>query len=291
MLTVYDSASYDTDIANQRYRHRERYSEEEWRLYLEAVFQEYSRFGKELVVISSQTGTKIVVSNWEAANDAPKDQMWYLEGGQDGPYLEYLKSRLSGLRQGIAKGLEEGFKGRVETAFEFTLLWEGMDPNPWDEIPPRTISDFEIGVRELKEFVDVWSYSSWASVWYLEDTLTTETMVEYNRQSMETAFRRMRYVCGGCRIIVGEVGYLYGFPESSAVLRALIETALEQGAEKIFSWVLYDQPREKWVEFGSFDETGRLTETGDLLRRMTQEIPKGRRGRGSRTAPGGGRGR
>jgi len=101
----------------------------------------------------------------------------------------------------------------------------------------------------------------------------------------------MRYVCGGCRIIVGEVGYLYGFPESSAVLRALIETALEQGAEKIFSWVLYDQPREKWVEFGSFDETGRLTETGDLLRRMTQEIPKGRRGRGSRTAPGGGRGR
>jgi hypothetical protein len=72
----------------------------------------------------------------------------------------------------------------------------------------------------------------------------------------------------GQSIIIGEFGEYWDLYPNSDRLRAIVDSALDEGAEYIFNWTLYDQPGEKdehgrdASHFGKFTQQRELTPQG-----------------------------
>jgi hypothetical protein len=191
---------------------------------LEQVKDEFRRFTLE---ISKKPGTRIV-SNWEFEHECGYEQ-W--EG-----CLAYMQARVDGISRGREEARLLRYPGVVYSAFEGVVLPDFLGRQ----------CGFLAAAARLKG-LDLLSYSSWRSVVW--DGGGTEV-----RDSFREALRRLRELASQMesqpKLIIGELGQYWDSDPGSQRLKAAIDTALDNGAEYVFCWNLYEQP-------GRFDEWGR----------------------------------
>jgi hypothetical protein len=274
MLTAYDSHSYAREYGNRPARNGEpgaeplpqrngakvpqpslgvartlaRLAPEEAEQHLARVRQEFEEFS----FILSQADRNFIVSNWEAENDVPEPQLW--------PQLtQYLQARLDGILAGRERARALGHPSKVYTAFEFTIL-------PSFQGRPSALVEIGSQLRGL----DYLSYSSW---WSIGADYDPSEM----RSSFQAAFQDIRSYAGRAqlpqRIVIGEFGEYWNLHPSADRLRAIVDISIEEGAEYLFNWVLYDQPGEldehgrDASHFGKYFLDGTLTPQGEAMRR------------------------
>jgi hypothetical protein len=231
MLTAYDSASFD------RYKH-ERLDAQ----HLAATKDEFRRFTLEV----AKTPGRKIISNWEFENDCLPAQ-W-------DPCAEYYQARLDGIRQGRKEATAIGAPGEILTAFEFLIV---------PGYTGRRSGLVDVGAK-LK-YIDLFSYSSWASIAWDHDAPAIYKDFEY-------VTRFLRDFASGKkltnRLIIGEFGEYWDQHPTSERMKALVDASIAGGVEYLFDWVLYDQPGNKddhgrdASHFGKFTLDGMLTPQG-----------------------------
>lgn len=279
MLTAYDSFSYakaygamfqpdSSESAQKKTQHHPAHPSSkiahdlsamtgsEAKQFLDQEREEFRKFSYEL----SKSDRTFIVSNWEAENDVPDSRDW-------GWFVRYLQARYDGILEGKNEARQKGLPGHVYTAFEFTIIpgFQG-----------RRSGLLDIGSK--LRGIDYLSYSSWWSIGADHDA-------EKIKQSFRSAFQMIRSGAKDShltiRLIVGEFGEYWNLHPDGERMKALAEVAIDEGAEYLFNWVLYDQPGEidEWghdaSHFGKYDLNRKLTPQGEAFRRwFTTETPK-----------------
>ena len=192
----------------------------EQRKVLSEVQLEFKQFSFEL----SKLDRTFIVSNWEAENDVPDAQDWPT-------FTRYLQARLDGIAAGRAEARAQGFPARVLTAFEFTIV-TGFQGRPSGLV--------EIGAK--LRGVDYLSYSSW---WSIGADLDAEGVRKSFRYAIGLIRKFAQQASLPERVIIGEFGEYWNEHPNAERLKALIEASIDEGAEYLFNWVLYEQPGER----------------------------------------------
>ena len=263
-LSVFETVSFDPAGGPPVYAQAAKVTPQ----YLEAVRNEHSNGCYAATRLSAGYGTLIRVGNWEAAHMFPPDADWTPQ--QDGGAsraMRYFQARIDGCNEGRARALAEGYRGKVQIFFEYVYQQSG----PRDDGTPGTVSDMVEGLRNLRG-VDLWSYSSWESILYGDDIQATALA---NANSFRAAIATFKDVCSAllagdsCRFMIGEFGYQNTREENPAVLQAIVNTTLDEGAEAVVSWILYDDPSQgAFGFFGSYDSEHQLTRQGEMFRKL-----------------------
>ena len=188
--------------------------------FLGAVQQEFQQFTFEL----SKLNRTFIVSNWEAENDVPDARYWPV-------FRLYLQARLDGITAGRAQARAQGFPARVFTSFEFTIV-PGFQGRPSGLV--------EIGAK--LRGVDFLSYSSW---WSIGADLDAEGVRESFRYAIGLIRNFVQQASLPGRIIIGEFGEYWNQHPNPERLKAIVDTSIDEGAEYVFNWVLYEQPGER----------------------------------------------
>ena len=151
---------------------------------------------------------------------------------QDWPtFTRYLQARLDGIAAGRAEARAQGFPARVLTAFEFTIV-PGFQGRPSGLV--------EIGAK--LRGVDYLSYSSW---WSIGADLDAEGVRKSFRYAIGLIRKFAQQASLPERVIIGEFGEYWNEHPNAERLKALIEASIDEGAEYLFNWVLYEQPGER----------------------------------------------
>jgi hypothetical protein len=230
MLTAYDNASYDK-YKKGRLNPRQ----------LAATRDEFRRFALEL----AKTPGRKIISNWEFENDC---------GGDWGACREYYQARLNGIRQGREEARKLGYPGEVMSAFEFTIVPGYVG---------KRSGLVEVGAKLAG--VDYFSYSSWASIGWDYDAPTMAKSIAAGVHTLRE-FAAKQHLPN--RWIIGEFGEYWDQHPKAERMKALTDTALENGVDYLFDWVLYDQPGNKddhgrdASHFGKYTLNGTLTPQG-----------------------------
>jgi hypothetical protein len=188
--------------------------------FLSAVQQEFKQFSFEL----SKLDRTFIVSNWEAENDVPDAKDWPA-------FRLYLQARLDGIAAGRAQARAKGYPARVLTAFEFSIV-PGFQGRPSGLV--------EIGAK--LRGVDYLSYSSW---WSIGADLDAEGVRKSFRYAIGLIRKFAQQASLPQRVIVGEFGEYWNEHHTAERLKAIVETSIDEGAEYVFNWVLYEQPGER----------------------------------------------
>ena len=188
--------------------------------FLSGVQQEFQQFSFEL----SKHDRTFIVSNWEAENDVPDANTWPA-------FTRYLQARLDGIAAGRAEARAKGYPARVLTAFEFTIV-PGFAGRPSGLV--------EIGAK--LHGVDYLSYSSW---WSIGAELDAEGLRKSFRYAIGLIRRFAQQSALPERLIIGEFGEYWNQHPNAERLKAIVETSIDEGAEYVFNWVLYEQPGER----------------------------------------------
>lgn len=194
---------------------------------LDDAYSEFQRFAFNLAC-EIPNGT-FIISNWEAENDVGSHNE---EGWKR--YVAYIQARLDGITAGRTDALNAGCRGKVYSTFEFAnikALGGGWDV---DTYRPSGIT-FAPQLRGL----DFLSYSAWSSIGY-------NYQIKHIRLSFQEAIRNIKLFAheNGIteRLVIGEFGELWDLWPTAERTQAMIDTALSEGVEYMFNWVLYDQP-------------------------------------------------
>jgi hypothetical protein len=231
MLTAYDSASFE-QYKNGRLDQQ----------HLAATKDEFRRFALEL----AKTPGRKIISNWEFENDCRTEQ-W-------APCREYYQARLTGIRQGREEARKLGYPGEILTAFEFTVV---------PGFTGKSSGLVEVGAK--LSGVDLYSYSSWASIGWDYDESTMYKSFEWGAHILKEFASKNRLPQ---RFIVGEFGEYWDQHSGAERMKALIDASIDHGFEYLFDWVLYDQPGNRddhgrdASHFGKFTLDGMLTPQG-----------------------------
>lgn len=212
--------------------------------YLGQVRREFAEFSFAL----ARHDRTFILSNWEAENDVPDVKHWP-------QFQRYLQARIDGIVDGRARAARAKLPGRVRIAFEFTIVpgFEGRQ------------SGLE-RMGKLLRGVEYLSYSSWWSIGH-----------DYDWQAMSASFREsIRRIRGSAaknqRIIIGEFGEYWDVHPDAVRLRAIVDASIEEGAEFLFNWTLYDQPGERdehgrdASHFGKYTQQRELTPQGRAMK-------------------------
>ncbi len=212
-------------------------------------------------------GKTFIFSGWESEHDAFTAEMWPA-------FLAYTQEWINGIREGAAAADAERIAGAAYTMFEFVNLDDATGRDA--AAAGAQVAPFSGLLRALPVLrgVDFWSYSSWNSMRYVDQTGV------YNRRLYHQAFAEIRAAClqaaQDCsnRIVIGEIGYLRNYDSPDAtVLAAMIETCLEEGARYVINWVAYDQNAPGEVppggpdlsQYGKFTLDGAITSQGQAM--------------------------
>jgi hypothetical protein len=213
MLTAYDAAS------SERYK---------WApldaAHLAATTDEFRRFAIEL----AKTPGRKIVSNWEFENDCPADR-W-------AGCIAYYQARLDGILKGRAEAKALGDPGEIKTAFEFTIV-PGFAGRPSGLVEAAT---------KLKG-IDYISYSAWWSIAWDASAAKVRADFDYLVKLLRN-FAAARDLTP--HLIIGEFGEYWNMHPGGARMKALADACLDDGADYLFDWTLYEQPGKK-------DEWGR----------------------------------
>ncbi len=220
--------------------------------FLQAVRQEFAEFAFEL----AHHDRTFILSNWEAENDVPDPAFWPW-------FADYLRARTDGIREGRARGRDQGLPARIFTAFEFTIL---------PGFPGRRSA--LVDIASATGPIDYLSYSSWWSIGFDYDGATMG-------ESFRTALRQIQGFIDTegptAEIIIGEFGEYWNEHPGGERLRAIVDVSLEEGAAYLFNWVLYDQPGEiddhgrDASHFGKYRLDRTITPQGRALRQWYAE--------------------
>ena len=187
---------------------------------LGAVQKEFQEFSFDL----SKIDRTFIVSNWEAENDVPDANDWP-------SFTHYLQARLDGIAAGRAEARAKGYPAHVFTAFEFTIV-PGFAGRPSGLV--------EIGAK--LRGVDYLSYSSW---WSIGADLDAVGVSKSFRYAIGLIRKFAQQAALPQRVIIGEFGEYWNEHPNAERLRAIVETSIDEGAEYLFNWVLYEQPGER----------------------------------------------
>jgi hypothetical protein len=226
----------------------------EQRKFLSAVQQEFTQFSFDL----SKLDRTFIVSNWEAENDVPDARDWPA-------FTRYLQARLDGIAAGRAAARAQGYPARVLTAFEFTIV-PGFAGRPSGLV--------EIGAK--LRGVDYLSYSSW---WSIGAELDAQGVSKSFRYAIGLIRNFARQSSLPQRVIIGEFGEYWNDHPNAERLKAIVETSLDEGAEYVFNWVLYEQPGERdehgsdASHMGKYFLNHRLTPQGKAFQEWLAEKP------------------
>lgn len=220
----------------------------EARRFLDEIRKEFRDFSAEL----SKVDRTFIVSNWEAEHDVPDSQYWPW-------YARYLQARIHGIVEGRERARQAGYPARVFTAFEFTII-------PGFRGKPSGLVDIGSKLRG----VDYLSYSSWWSIGWDLDAEAMDNSFRYAIQLIRSFAKQAGLPQ---RLIIGEFGEYWNMHPSIDRLKAIVDVSLEEGAEYLFNWVLYEQPRKRdeWgrdaSHFGKFFLDRSLTPQGEAFQR------------------------
>ncbi len=226
MITAYDLVSSQKQYLDlPPPGNRESREAAETDQFLRDVREEFRRFSFAL----SKMDRIFILSNWEAENDVPDANAWP-------GFARYLQARIDGVLAGRREARQQGYPGRVFTAFEFTIV-PGFQGRPSGLV--------EIGSK--LQGLDYLSYSAWWSIAWDLDAGNVEIPF---REGIRIVRRFAEKTGLPQRIIVGEFGEYWDLYPTAERLQAIIDASIEEGVAFLFNWVLYEQPGEK-------DEWGR----------------------------------
>jgi hypothetical protein len=239
MLTAYDAAS------SEKYKYGPLDAQ-----HLAATRDEFRRFTLEL----AKTPGRRIVSNWEFENDCPAAQWLSCQ--------EYYQARLDGILDGRKQAQALGEPGEVLTAFEFTIV-PGFAGRPSGLVEVAT---------KLKG-LDFLSYSCWWSIGADDGAAKVSQAFAY-------VVPLLRNFASGNkltnRLIIGEFGEYWNMHPTGERMKSLVNASIDNGAEYLFDWVLYDQHGNKdehgrdASHFGKYTPTRTLTPQGREFERWFQ---------------------
>jgi hypothetical protein len=236
VLTAYDAAS------SERYKWGRLDAQ-----HLAATRDEFRRFTLEL----AKTPGRKIVSNWEFENDCPANQWPSCQ--------EYYQARINGIMAGRKQAQSLGLPGEVLTAFEFTIV-PGFAGKPSGLVE----------VAGKLTGLDFISYSCWWSI-------GADASASKVSQDFAYVVPLLRDYAAGkkltSRLIIGEFGEYWNTHPTSERMKALVDASIDNGAEYLFDWVLYDQPgnKDEWgrdaSHFGKYGLDRALTPQGKEFQR------------------------
>jgi hypothetical protein len=269
MVTLYPLSICDLSTGQPYYRENIDFSR--WNEILKSAHQEIKQTVLQAKIL--YPNTTFIWSNWELENDC-QDNEW-------SRCVDYQKTRLQAIldakNEVIPRNLSGG--GGIYSAIEFVYLDKNWVPgwlDEWGPPPaPRQNSGLLTAATDLKGLWDFISYSSWGSIHYTEDPAWRP------KQKFAEAFEKIRNTCRDngfdCsnKIIIGEVGTLYDSDTDHSLLNEAIQKSIEEGAQYVFYWNLYDQPDSKFIapngvvydqsKFGAYSINDEITPRGKYL--------------------------
>jgi hypothetical protein len=168
----------------------------------------------------------------------------------------------------VEEARELGDPGEILTAFEFTIV---------PGYAGKSSGLVEVGAK--LSGVDIFSYSSWASIGWDYDASTMYKSFEWGAHVLRE-FARQNQLSE--RFVIGEFGEYWDQHPGDERMKALVDASIDYGFEYVFDWVLYDQPGNRddhdrdASHFGKFTLNGALTPQGRSFQSWFRKAPKAR---------------